>query len=159
MNKELEKNPDNLSCRVTLALSYQAIEENEKALAQYTAIFQKEPNLNVIRFDYANLLADMGQNDEAIKQYNLSISKYPDNGSKTCCHGRIATGFLISISIPLLIERTQSGISLSNAQSPPPITFPARAVAIAIVPSLCKKERRNDDDIISTHPFDDEYIS
>lgn len=80
MQKELEKNPTNLSCRVTLALCHQALEENEKALAQYVAIFEQEPALNVIRFDYANLLADMQQNEEAIKQYKLYIGKYPDNG-------------------------------------------------------------------------------
>ena len=34
--------------------------------------------------------------------------------------------------------RTQSGITLSFAQSPPPITFPARAVAIHGPPSLKK---------------------
>ena len=47
----------------------------------------------------------------------------------TCCHGLMAFGFRIAISRLLSNARMQSGIILSSAQSPPPITFPALAVA------------------------------
>ena len=66
---------------------------------------------------------------------------------------------LSSIFLPLLIATIKSGINLSIPQSPPPITFPALAVAKDIEFLSCKKERLYEEDIISTQPFDDEYIS
>ena len=35
------------------------------------------PNLHSIRLDYANLLADMGKNKEAIEEFNVYIKHYP----------------------------------------------------------------------------------
>ena len=54
---------------------------------------------------------------------------------------RLKLLILISIFSPAFIYLIQSGISLSCAQSPPPITFPARAVAINIELFSCKNER------------------
>ena len=52
--------------------------------------------------------------------------------------GLLKFGFLIIIVLFLLIDLTASGISLFSDQSPPPITFPALAVATAIFEFLKK---------------------
>ena len=72
----------------------------------------------------------------------MANSKYPERGSRTCCHGLVAFGFLIFTISPLLQERIQSGIILSLAQSPPPITFPALATPILIFFFLTKKDSK-----------------
>ena len=51
----------------------------------------------------------------------------------------VEKGFLTTISSSFSMALTQSGMILSSAKSPPPITFPARAVDIATSDSL-KKE-------------------
>ena len=51
--------------------------------------------------------------------------RYPDKGSKTCCHGLVAFGHLILTVSFFDHALTVSTIILSFAQSPPPITFPA----------------------------------
>ena len=72
--------------------------------------------------------------------YNSSANvKYPDSGSSTCCQGRIALGNLTSTGVFDPNPLRASGTILSAAQSPPPITLPALALAIAI--PLLKKER------------------
>jgi len=59
----------------------------------------------------------------------LPNNKYPLNGSKTCCQGRVDSGCLITTGLFLIHALTASGIIRSSAQSPPPITFPARVLA------------------------------
>ena len=46
---------------------------------QYQIVLAKVPNLNTVRLDYADLLADMNKNTEAISQYNMYIKAYPDD--------------------------------------------------------------------------------
>ena len=57
---------------------------------------------------------------------------YPFRTSKTCCQGLVDLGFLNSTVLPTDHCLMQSGITLLLAQSPPPITFPARAIPIFI---------------------------
>jgi len=78
--KAVEKNPENLNSRSILALAYQELEDNDLAYAQYQEIFKLKPDLHAVRFDYGNLLADMGKNAEAVEQYNIYIKNFPDNG-------------------------------------------------------------------------------
>ena len=55
----------------------------------------------------------------------------PTSGSSTCCQGRTASGLRMrDRRRRASIARKQSGTSRSAAQSPPPITLPARAVAM-----------------------------
>ena len=77
LEKAVELNPDNTAAHVSLALSYQELEKNDLALAQYEVVFKQEPALHSIRFDYANLLADMGKDNEALESYKLYIQNYP----------------------------------------------------------------------------------
>lgn len=59
-------------------------------------------------------------------------------------YGLVEYGFLTIISSCFIAARIQSGIILSLAESPPPITLPARAVEIGDIhsPSFTKKEFR-----------------
>ena len=66
--------------------------------------------------------------------------KYPDNASKTCCHGLVELGFLNWTFLFFDHDFTQSDINLSDDQSPPPITFPALATAKEIFFFELKKE-------------------
>ena len=59
-------------------------------------------------------------------------NKYPLRGSKTCCHGLVAFGFLNLIVLFSCQAFIKSGTILSFAQSPPPITFPALTEHILI---------------------------
>ena len=61
---------------------------------------------------------------------NSANFKYPLSGSKTCCQGLVAFGFLIKTVLLSFKALIVSGIILSFAQSPPPITLPALAEAI-----------------------------
>src|SRR5690242_18862559 len=56
--------------------------------------------------------------------------KYPLRGSSTCCHGRVAVLLRTPIARDADKARMQSGTMRSSAQSPPPITLPALALAI-----------------------------
>src|SRR5690349_2669345 len=58
--------------------------------------------------------------------------RYPLIQSRTCCHGRTAFGFLIDAFLFSAAALTRSGIKRSLLQSPPPMTFPALAVAISL---------------------------
>lgn len=79
LSKHIEKNPADLNSRSILALAYQELEDNDLAYAQYQEIFRQKPELHAVRLDYANLLADMGKNNEAVEQYNIYIKNFPDN--------------------------------------------------------------------------------
>src|SRR6516165_8708314 len=84
--------------------------------------------------------------------------RYPRNGSKTNCHGRMAEGLRIKQGLPARKPRTRSGISWSAVQSPPPMAFPARADASATpwraTESRGKKESRKAAVTNSEHPFE-----
>ena len=58
-------------------------------------------------------------------------NRQPRTGSRTCCHGRTASGRRIFAGTPDAKAQMMSGTSLSSAQSPPPMTLPARTVATA----------------------------
>lgn len=79
LEKAVEKDLENLSVKVCLALTYQALEKNDLALAQFNAVFKADENLHYLRFDYANLLADMSKTSEAIKQYKKYAEYYPED--------------------------------------------------------------------------------
>lgn len=72
-------------------------------------------------------------------------------------------GERISMGFPASRARMQSGIMRSTAQSPPPITLPARTLAIDLPCewyfSGLKKLRRHDEMAISAAPLLDEYGS
>lgn len=78
LEQAIAKDSNNLKAKTCLALTYQNLEKNDMALAQFESIFKNnDGDLTSVRFDYANLLADMGKNDEAIEQYKLYISAFP----------------------------------------------------------------------------------
>lgn len=79
LEKAIESSPENMTAKVCLALSYQALDKNDAALAQFNAIFKENPNLASLRFDYANLLADMSKENEAIEEYKKYATAYPDD--------------------------------------------------------------------------------
>ena len=68
------------------------------------------------------------------------IIRYPESGSRTCCHGRTESGFLNVTASHFSNARIISGIRRSTDQSPPPITFPARTDTI-FFSHFEKKER------------------
>ncbi len=79
LEKAIENDPDSLAAHISLALSYQELGKNELSYNQYQIVFKQSPNLNSIRFDYANLLADMEKNAEAIAQYKLYVSNFGED--------------------------------------------------------------------------------
>ena len=66
LEKALAEDNDNTAIIAKLALSYQNIDENEKALKNFEKVFDLNPKLTELRFDYANLLGNLNRNDEAI---------------------------------------------------------------------------------------------
>ena len=79
LEKALDDNPDDEAILAKLALSYQNIGENEKALETFKKTFELNPELTALKFDYANLLGNMDKNDEAIEQYKAYLTAYPDD--------------------------------------------------------------------------------
>ena len=58
----------------------------------------------------------------------MASFKYPFKGSKTCCHGLVASGERKFTIFLLVQDLMQSGTNLFSDQSPPPITLPALAM-------------------------------
>ena len=79
LEKAVDADPENTSAHINLAMSYQELEKNDLALKQYDIVFRQQPSLHSIRFDYGNLLADMGQDEAAIENYKIYIANYPND--------------------------------------------------------------------------------
>ncbi len=77
LEKAVEKDSANLTAKVCLALAYQNLDKNDLALAQFNDIFKQNPNLHSLRFDYGNLLADMGNNLQAVSEYQKYSQFFP----------------------------------------------------------------------------------
>lgn len=79
LEKAVDADPDNSLAHVNLALSYQELGKNELALSQYDVVFRQQPALHSLRFDYGNLLAEMGKDVSAIENYKIYIKNYPND--------------------------------------------------------------------------------
>ena len=79
LEKAVDADPDNSLAHIDLALSYQELGKNDLALTQYDFIFRQQPQLHSLRFDYANLLADMGKDQSAIANYKIYVANYPND--------------------------------------------------------------------------------
>ena len=81
LTKALDDNADDEAVLAKLALSYQNLGENNKALNYYKKIFAINPELTALRFDYANLLGNMGKNTEAVEEYKTYIKAFPNDAN------------------------------------------------------------------------------
>ena len=77
--KALEDDSDDEVLLAELALSYQDMDENDKALETFKKVFEVNPKLVALKFDYANLLGNMNKNEEAVEQYKEYLTAYPDD--------------------------------------------------------------------------------
>ena len=81
LGKALAANEDSDSINAKLALSYQQLGENEKALKYFKQTFLLNPNLTSVKFDYANLLGNLNRNEEAIEQYKQYLLAFPNDAN------------------------------------------------------------------------------
>ena len=81
LTRALEDNKEDEVVLAKLALSYQNLGNNDKALEYYTKTFAVNPDLTALRFDYANLLGNMGKNTEAIEEYKTYIKAFPNDAN------------------------------------------------------------------------------
>ena len=81
LTKALSDNKEDEVVLAKLALSYQYLGDNEKAFDYYTKTFALNPELVALRFDYANLLGNMGKNAEAIEEYKTYIKAFPNDAN------------------------------------------------------------------------------
>lgn len=81
LNKALVGNEDNENLNAKLALSYQNIGDNEKAKEYFDKTFAINPNLIALKFDYANLLGNMGNYAEAIELYKQYSTAFPNDAN------------------------------------------------------------------------------
>src|SRR5574344_406366 len=79
LNKSIELEPENVKSYAELALSYQALDKNDLSEQAFIKTFELDSSLTDLRFDYGNLLAEMGKYDKAINEYKKYIEAYPDN--------------------------------------------------------------------------------
>jgi hypothetical protein len=89
----------------------------------------------------------------------LCEDQVPARGSRTCCHGRVASGCRNRIGRSSFNARMQSGTILSGDQSPPPITFSALALAAPKLLHSAKKEEEYAAKMISAAAFEALYGS
>ena len=81
LTKALDDNKDDEVVLAKLALSYQYLGVNDKALEYYTKTFAINPDLTALRFDYANLLGNMGKKEDAIEEYKKYIKAFPKDAN------------------------------------------------------------------------------
>ena len=79
LEKALAENADSEVINAKLALTYQNLEDNDKAYKYFLKTFEINPNLTSLRFDYANLLGNMGKSEDAIEQYKAYLKAYPND--------------------------------------------------------------------------------
>lgn len=79
LEKAISIDAENYSAHLGLAQAYQDLGKKDMSYEQYQIVLAKVPNLNTVRLDYANLLADMNKNTEAITQYNMYIKAFPND--------------------------------------------------------------------------------
>lgn len=79
LEKALAGNEDSETINAKLALTYQNLEDNSKALNYFHKTFSINPSLTALRLDYANLLGNMGRYGDAIEQYKEYIKAYPND--------------------------------------------------------------------------------
>ncbi len=81
LEKALSGNEDSESINARLALAYQNMGVNDKALKYFKQTFLINPNLTSLKFDYANLLGNLDKNDEAIEQYKEYLAVFPEDAN------------------------------------------------------------------------------
>lgn len=79
LEKALKDNENSESINAKLALAYQNMGDNAKALQYFHKTFELNPSLAALRFDYANLLGNMNKTSEAIEQYKEYIKAFPND--------------------------------------------------------------------------------
>lgn len=79
LEKALVDDENNEVVNAKLALTYQNLNDNYKSLEYFKKTFEINPQLTSLKFDYANLLGNMGKYDEAIAQYKDYIAAFPDD--------------------------------------------------------------------------------
>ena len=85
LEKALNGNEDSESLNARLALCYQNLDDSDKALRFFKQTFLINPKLTNLRFDYANLLGNLGRNDEAIEQYKQYLAAFPEDANAQQC--------------------------------------------------------------------------
>ena len=81
LEKALAGNEDSELINARLALTYQNLGENDKALRYFKQTFLLNPELMSLKFDYANLLGNLGRYEEAIECYKQYITAFPDDAN------------------------------------------------------------------------------
>ena len=81
LEKALNGNEDSESLNARLALCYQNLDDSDKALRFFKQTFLINPKLTNLRFDYANLLGNLGRNDEAIEQYKQYLAAFTEDAN------------------------------------------------------------------------------
>lgn len=72
-------NPTNINTRLNLATLYQAQKNYDGAIASYNSILQLYPNHVPAHIYKAQCLKQIGQNEDAAKEYKLAMAYDPDN--------------------------------------------------------------------------------
>lgn len=75
----LRNNNDNISTMSYLAISYQEVKRYNESKAMFDRIFELKPDCHGLRFNYAQLLADMKNIDGAVEQYKMYLKAYPED--------------------------------------------------------------------------------
>jgi len=79
LEKALKENEDSEIINAKLALTYQQLDDSEKALKYFKQTFLLNPKLVSLKFDYANLLGNLERYDEAITQYNDYLAVFTED--------------------------------------------------------------------------------
>lgn len=77
LEKAVENDENSVKSLAQLALCYQNTDDFPKAEQTYAKLFEKAPDMNEFRLDYANMLSAQNKDSEAIKQYEEYIKVYP----------------------------------------------------------------------------------
>ena len=79
LEKALAEDPESETINARLALTYQNLGDNYKSMEYFKKTFEINPKLVELKFDYANLLGNMGRYEEAINTYKEYLTAFPDD--------------------------------------------------------------------------------
>ena len=110
----IKEDPNDYTAHGNLAIAYVKLQKEELALIEFRKAFEIKPDLHSLKFDYANLLADMGKTQDAIENYNEYLTYYPKD---EMAYFNLGSAYQIKQEHQKAVEYLQKAVELEEDES------------------------------------------